>query len=92
MSRLALDVAEQQRVHATGTQGEDDAGVVGHRAVGDPAPRAPHDGVDLAHREPVTGVEGDDGDAVRPRHAVDFGGRGCRFADRPDEQLHDPTP
>ena len=71
MGRLALDVAEQERVDPAGARGEDDAGVVGHRPVGDAPPRAPHHGVDLADGEAVASVQGDHRDAVPRGHAVD---------------------
>ena len=43
--------------------------------------------VDLADREPVTGLQHRDRDAVGARHAVDLVGRGGRLAHRADEQL-----
>ena len=74
MGRLALDVAEEQRVDGAGAHGEHEAGVVGDRPVGDAPGRAPDRRRDLADGEPVTGVQNSGRDAVGARHAVDLVG------------------
>ena len=92
VGRLALDVAEQEGVDGTGRGRQHQAGVVGDRAVGDPARRAPDRRVDLADGEPVTGVQHRHRDAVCARHAVDLVGRRGRLTHRTDEQLDDGAP
>ena len=73
MGGLALDVAEEEGVDGAGARGEDDTGVVGHRAAADAPRRGPDERVELAEDEPVTGVQDRHRHRVCGRDPVDRG-------------------